>query len=108
MGDVLLHVVGLDGGSALGHAQCGNEQHAACADTKRIGGNAENAEYRPPEQVQQHAGDERCEGHFPGQLLALLAGVATSQADEARQHEERAVEHEHFQVDAEQLMEHGG
>ncbi|MNR04251.1 hypothetical protein D3C85_1201930 [compost metagenome] len=100
-GHVLLHVVGLHRRFTLGHAQRGNEQHATGADAKSIHRNSEYAEDRPPEQVQQHAGNQHGDCDAPRQLLALLAGVAASQADKAGEHEERAVEHEHFQVDAE-------
>ena len=71
-GHVLLHVVGLDGRLALGHAQRRDKQHAARADTEGVDGNAEHIEDRASKQVQQYAGDQRCQGHFPGQAAAFL------------------------------------
>uniref|UniRef100_A0A1I8AK66 Transcriptional regulator n=1 Tax=Steinernema glaseri TaxID=37863 RepID=A0A1I8AK66_9BILA len=58
-GHVLLHVVGVDRRLALGHAQRRDEQHAAGADAKSVGGDAEDAEDCPSEQhrhlaVHQH------------------------------------------------------
>ncbi|MNL59327.1 hypothetical protein D3C87_1830430 [compost metagenome] len=72
-GYVLLHVVGLHGRLALGHAQCGDEKYAAGTNAERVHGDAEDVENHSAKQIQQYAGDQRGGRHFPGQPTLFLA-----------------------------------